>query len=177
MRFFFFVPVVCLPTHSTGWFSFVLDISPVLISLPFTDELIIVDPATQATFRPKALLRTRALAYFLSGLRPLHLEHYTATPSKKGFPAVSAGGSRGLKASAASDAGNSDAGAANEDAPLLLATDDKKGSNSKAVNADGTASATKPEKRKYVFKNKPVKAPAAAAVAGTFTFFMFRFSA
>lgn len=124
-----------------------------------------VDPATQATFRPKALLRTRALAYFLSGLRPLHLEHYTATPSKKGFPAVTGGG-RGLKVTAAGDAGSSaDAAAllANEDAPLLLASvEDKKGSNGKAANGDAIALPAKPEKRKYVFKNKPAKAAAVA---------------
>lgn len=128
--------------------------------------MIIVDAATQATFRPKALLRTRALSYYLSCVRPLHLEHYTATPSKKGFPALPPTLPRGgLKPG--SDGANSDTAlllTTDSDAQVLLVPEDpakaKKGTDLAPV---------KTEKRKYVFKNRPAKVP--APVAGRFCHF------
>lgn len=119
-----------------------------------SDEIIIVDAATQATFRPKALLRTRALSYYLGCVRPLHLEHYTATPSKKGFPALPPTLPRsGHKAGG--DGANSDTAlllTTDSDAQVLLAQEDP----AKAKKSADAVPA-KPEKRKYVFKNRPPK--------------------
>ena len=127
------------------------------------DELIVVDTATQATFRPKALLRTRALSYYLSCVRPLHLEHYSATPSKKGFPALppSLPRTSGIKGN---DAGAENLLISTDPAPPLVqsAEDPNK---KKIAGATDIVLPNKPEKRKYVFKNRPVKLPTPATTS------------
>jgi hypothetical protein len=132
-------------------------------------DLIVVDSATRATFRPKALMRTRALSFYLNTVRPLHLDHYTPTPSKKGFPAIPPGISShsaavhaaSLAAAAAAALVNASAGAAvsagdvsprasgGDLSGMLLSGED---SLIKITKTSVESQASRAEKRKYVFK-------------------------
>jgi hypothetical protein len=131
-------------------------------------DVITVDPRTRATFRAKALMRTRALSFYLNSVRPLHFDHYTPTPSKKGFPVIPPGltshsaavhaanlaAATAAASLAAQPAPRPDDAVSTADSDLagvLLAGDD---SAVKGKKGGGEASASKGEKRKYHPKHK-----------------------
>lgn len=142
-----------------------------------TDDLIIVDPATRATFRPKALMRTKALSFYLSSARPLHFDHYSPTPSKRSHAQVHAQmhAQTQLSSASAAASGESPASAAGGTSAVALA-----GADAAMLGAEETAKGKKtgsdlvpikPEKRKYVFKNRP--APSAASVGTLLLTFLY----
>ena len=133
--------------------------------------LINVAPAVQATFRPKALLRSKALSYFLHCSRPLHLGHYSATKpiggSKQATVLHTTSSSSSTTTSAAGGAqyqqdNESAQSAASHGAESFSGAVISGGMPKKTV-ADMMA--IKPEKRKYVFKNKPNKLAVPPATA------------
>lgn len=112
-------------------------------------------------------MRTKALGHFLGSVRPLHFDHYSPTPSKRTHaqasaqPAAhaSAAAHKATTAASISSAGGAGGGEAGAGTDATAAEDGAKG---KKTGADLVP--TKPEKRKYVFKNRP--APAAPPATG-----------